>query len=153
MAGDMNTDCLEALWVASKYIAQMQEILVQEGHLQDAESPENWLSLPVAIPEDLWGKVRFDIYPQLLTQVMEDIAQNCQDRFPEHPSAEQLTVFGIAGDLKHPMTGGGPFGPWKPPETDAYKLWNQLNEYEYVILRWVDSIFLEPSRYATANSR
>jgi len=140
MAGNMNHDCLDAIWSIVKFHAYMESVLIQEGREQDAAKPKNWMLYPLALPQDVVGKATFNVYSEQLPTLLKDIAQECQSIYPESPPAQQLTAFGAAEDFKSPFA--------RDSEPDPYELWNQLQEMEDAIMGWIDSIFLEPSRHA-----
>ena len=140
MPGQMNKDCVDAIWSITKFHAYMEAMLIHEGRLQDAATPKDWLLYPLALPEDFVGKGTFDIYSEQLPRLLEDIANECQSVYPQSPPAQQLAAFGAAEDFRSPFA--------RDSEQDPYELWTQLQQIEDAIMEWIDSIFLEPSRYA-----
>jgi len=142
MAGDMNVECVSAIWSVVKLHAYMEQMLIHEGRLQDAAAPKDWQVYPLATPQEVVYRGVFDIYSEELARVLEGVAKECQAVYPESPPAEQLTAFGAVEDFKSPFA--------RDSEADPYELWLQLGAIEDAVLDWIDSIFLEPSRYAMA---
>ena len=170
MPGFMSKECLAAIWQVTLHIGEIKGILGAEGTRQNVEAPENWLVKPVALPTDVGIQEDLDTISRWLAIAVPDIANECMEVFPEFPSVKQLTANGAVQDFQSPFEGETPqlessgetitgdlmIRPGTPiprpggVTTDAYQLWNQLNEAEDAIINWIDEIFLEPSRHAMA---
>jgi len=166
MAGVMSKDCLDAIYQMSNHIGQLEGILIAEGINQSVESPDSWMAPDVALPKDAILQDDFDAITGYLALSVPEIAENCMDRYPEFASVLQMSAVGAAEDFKNPFAGetmlleGGETngqmtlrpGTIIPrpggKATDAYQLWNQLNEVQGAIMEWVKELILEPSRHA-----
>jgi len=173
MAGTMSKECLAAIWEVVLHIGELQGVLGAEGTKQGVLTPEDWLQRAVALPTDEGVQHDFDLVSEWIAVDLGGISEECMDAFPKFPSAKLLAANGAAEDFQNPFAGETQTlapngetttdvlmlrpGPTIPRPggvaTDAYQLWNQLNEVQDAIMDWVNEIFLEPSRYATANSR
>ena len=166
MAGVMSKDCLAAIHQMSLHVGQLQGILIAEGTNQSVESPDSWMAPDVALPKDAVLQDDFDAISAQLAESVPEIAANCLDRYPEFASVLQMSAFGAAEDFKNPFAGetilleggetdgqltlrpGGRIPRPRGKATDAYELWNHLNEVQDTILEWVGELFPEPSRHA-----
>ena len=166
MPGVMSGDCLDAIHQMSLHVGQLQGILIAEGAKQSVVSPDDWTAPDVALPTDKNLQDDFDEISGWLALSVPDIAYYCMDRYPEYASVLQMSAVGAAEDFQNPFAGEtiemkgeeieGEFvlrGSDQIPRprgkaTDAYELWNQLNEVQDAILKWVKELFPEPSRYA-----
>ena len=168
MAGYMNHDCLDAISQMSQHVGQLQGILIAEGANQSVTTPDNWLQPAVALPTDENLQDDFDAISAYLALSVPEIAESCMENYGEFASIMQMSAVGAAEDFKNPFAGetieleGGGTGtqmPLRPggrvprpsgKATDAYELWNQLNEAQDYILRWVKELFPNPSRHAVS---
>ena len=167
MAGVMSKDCLASIHQMSLHVGQLQGILIAEGINQSVESPDSWLAPDVALPKDAVLQDDFDVISAQLAESVPEIAESCMDRYPEFASVLQMSAVGAAEDFKNPFAGetillegeetsgllpvtrsGGRVPRPRGKATDAYELWNHLNQVQDAILAWVGELFPEPSRHA-----
>ena len=140
----------------AQHVGQLQGILIAEGANQSVTTPDNWLQPAVALPTDQNLQDDFDVISGLLAMSVNEIAENCMENYGEFASVLQMSAVGAAEDFKNPFAGetielaGGRVPRPSGKATDAYELWNQLNEAQDYILRWVKELFPNPSRHAVS---